>query len=292
MTVIMPCMNDGVKPLTVWLLLIAIIILPVQAKAFGTNAHLIVGYIADEQICASTREAIAPFLVDGSLAETGLWADKIRGYKQWDYAKPWHYMNVPDGMAIRQAARYPGGDVLLAIEDMQERLANPSLTSERHRDAFRFLVHFIADIHQPLHVGRREDLGGNKIKIRYVPAPGKRPKSSNLHKYWDSVALNSAVENPKAYAAALMGRMAPEMRNWQPNTPLDWATESQDWRSEVYAFPAAAGGEAAMLDEAYRLQALQILDQRLTLAGLRLAATLDELYCQDIAVQNAETKVK
>ncbi len=256
-----------------------VLLYSVSVHAFGINAHLIVGYIADEHICVSTRVSVATLLEGGSLAEAGLWADKIRGYSQWDYARPWHYMNVPDGVAITAADQHPGGDVLSAIEEMNRRLRDAALDQQAQANALRFLVHFVADIHQPLHVGRREDLGGNKVQVSYEAIPGKRPKRVNLHQYWDSGALDTAVEDPQVYAASLMDRLAPDLADWQAGTPEDWAYESLALRAEVYAFAAGEGGAPARLDAAYLAQALDILDKRLVLAGLRLAASLDALYC-------------
>jgi hypothetical protein len=251
--------------------------------AFGANAHLIVGAVAEENLCPSALEAIEPLLDGYTLGEAGLWADKIRGYSRWDYAKPWHYMNVPDGVAIAAASRRPEGDVLFAIGEMENRLDDPALSNKEHTQALRFLVHFIADIHQPLHVGRRDDLGGNKIKASYEPAAGKRWKKTNLHKYWDSTALNTEVENPQAYAADLMATRnrvrEPDLADWEPGKPADWAAESLKLREVAYDFPPVGRGAPVRLDAAYRARTLEILDQRLLLAGLRLAATLNQHYC-------------
>jgi hypothetical protein len=261
--------------------------------AFGATAHLIVGAIAEENLCPAAREVIEPLLDGYSLGEAGLWADKIRGYSQWDYAKPWHYINVPDGVAIADAKRRPEGDVLFAIGAMENRLDDPALDNKEHAQALRFLVHFVADIHQPLHVGRRADLGGNKVKVSYEPVAGNRWKKSNLHKYWDSAALNMAVENPPAYAAELMATRKltgePDLADWQPGKPADWAAESMEFRSEVYDFPPADRGAPVRLDAAYRARTLEILDQRLLLAGLRLAATLNQHYCAAGGVEAAGT---
>jgi len=276
----MPCMKGCVKRTVIAFSVPALVLLySASVHAFGINAHLIVGYIADEHICASTRVSVVALLEGGSLAEAGLWADKIRGYSEWDYARPWHYMNVPDGVAVAAAEQHPGGDVLSAIEEMNRRLRDAALDRQAQANALRFLVHFVADIHQPLHVGRREDLGGNKVQVSYAPIPGKRPRRVNLHQYWDSVVLDTAVEDPQSYAAALMDRLAPDQADWHAGTPEDWAYESLAYRAEVYAFAAGEGGAPARLDAAYQVQALEILDQRLVLAGLRLAASLDALYC-------------
>ncbi|MCP4831457.1 MAG: S1/P1 nuclease [Gammaproteobacteria bacterium] len=287
-------MTGCVKPLGLWILLITLLSLPMRVQAFGSNAHLIVGYIAEEHLCDSTRKAISPLLDGYSLAEVGLWADKIRGYSQWDYAKPWHYLNVPDGVAIKDAQRSAKGDVLAAIKDMDRRLDDPALNDKQALKeqvyALRFLVHFIADIHQPLHVGRRDDLGGNKVTVYFEAAPGKRLRKTNLHRYWDSEVLNMAVLNPQAYARDLVTRMQPDLAEWQPGEPEDWAAESMAFRGEVYNFQVGEGDVPTRLDAAYRARALEILDQRLVLAGLRLATILDAHYC--IAGEAEEPVVK
>ncbi|MGI9291225.1 MAG: S1/P1 nuclease [Gammaproteobacteria bacterium] len=250
------------------------VMLSPTALAWGAKGHLIVGQVAEAQICVSTREALSFDLDDESIVEAGLWPDKIRGYDRWAYTKPWHYINVPDGVDIEKAKRSGKGDVLSAIAAQREELEYDSNLMKARREALRFLIHFVADVHQPLHVGRQEDLGGNRIKVRSEQSLG----SSNLHRYWDTDVL-AEVSDPRAYAAELLARVEPELVGWQPLQPLDWARESADFRAAVYAYPEPPPGEKVYLDQAYYAKARQIADQRLVLAGLRLAAELDSLYC-------------
>jgi hypothetical protein len=214
-------------------------------------------------------------LADESIAAAGVWADTIRGKRRWEHTKPWHYINVPDGVDPAEADRVADGDVLSAIDDMDAELRDELISMGAQREAVRFLIHFIADVHQPLHVGRRDDLGGNKIAVRSELVSGK----SNLHKYWDSVVLVPVAQDPQLYAEKLLARAGPGLTGWTPGNPLDWARESADFRPPVYDFLPGVAGEPAVLDEGYQAQALEIAAQRLALAGLRLAAQLDVRFC-------------
>lgn len=245
------------------------------AWAWGAKGHRIVGHVADARICDSTRETISAILADESIAEAGIWADTIRGQKRWAYTKPWHYINVPDGIDPAEADRVAEGDVLSAIDDQTVELQDEVISMRAQRDALRFLIHFVADVHQPLHVGRRDDLGGNKIEVRSNLFRGK----SNLHKYWDSGVLKPVAQGPQRYAEELLALAGPGLASWTPGDPLDWARESAEIRPLVYDFPPGKAGEPALLDEAYQAHALEIADQRLAQAGLRLAAQLDARFC-------------
>jgi hypothetical protein len=269
----MPTMHRSVKPqIYLWSAAIAMC-WSVSAHAYGAKAHRIVGHIADRYVCVETRQAIVPLMGDYSLAGAGLWADKIRSNKKWDVARPWHYMNVPDDVTIADRRIAAGGDVLVAIERFRAELADPELSVEQHEIALRFLVHLVADIHQPLHVGRREDLGGNRIKVT-VGA-----KKLNLHAFWDSFALEQAGGEPYAYAARLANRDFRSVAQWGASEPLMWAEESKLFRPEVYAFERDPVTGAGVLGPTYRAGALEIIDLRLSQAGVRLAAILNGIYC-------------
>ena len=258
------------------MLLLGVMLLPQLSFAYGAEAHAIIGHVAERFLCADTRDALLDIDPDYSLAEAGVWADRIRGNADWDIARPWHYINVPDGMDPMQVERPAKGDVLSAIELQQEDLEYGLNLARAERQALRFLIHFIADVHQPLHVGRQEDLGGNTVKVRSA----QTRRTSNLHRYWDSDVLAN-VADPRAYAAGLLARAEPELAGWQPGELADWARESAEFRPLVYEFVPAETGGPVMLDAEYQRRALQIADQRLALAGLRLASELDSLYCSN-----------
>ena len=147
----MPCMGCRVKPERLRIVLIAIVVMlqPAVAVAFGAKAHRTIGAIAEQSLCAEAREQLAVILEGESLAEAGLWADRIRGDSSWDAARPWHYINIPDGAEI-QGGRLPAdlkrrsqGDVVWAIAEMNRRLDTIPSDQAEHAQALKFLIHFI-----------------------------------------------------------------------------------------------------------------------------------------------------
>ena len=242
-----------------------------SASAFGARAHRIVGFIANERLCEQARLQIVSFIPDADLAAAGLWADYIRSDPDWDFVRPWHYMNVDALVPIGFAERSSKGDVLSAIVFFAEQLEDEALSLSKRTVAFYFVVHFVADIHQPLHVGRAVDLGGNRVDIQAGEYRG------NLHNYWDSGVLRE-VENLREYAADLANEYSSVAEVWALEQPLRWATESQQLRPGVYAFERTEGG-VGLLDDRYQTQAAQVVRHRLAQAGVRLAGLLNGIWC-------------
>lgn len=247
--------------------------MPHVVHAFGAKAHRVVGHVAEQYICVETRAALEQLMPDYSLAEAGVWADKIRGYSSWDYTKPWHFINVPDGVALSAVARSDSGDVLTAIDQFSAELDDPNLTDQQRLKAFYFLVHFVADVHQPLHVGRQSDLGGNRVEVRV------NRRKMNLHSYWDTSVIKDEVANAGIYGRALAVRNARVAAAWQDSPPQVWAVESQAFRPEVYDFGVPSEAGRPNLDAAYQARAQEIVDLRLAQAGIRLAGMLNNVWC-------------
>jgi len=243
------------------------------ALGFGAEAHRTAGHIAERFICPETRQALMAIMPQYSLAEAGIWADRIRSNPDWDIARPWHYLNIPDDVRLSVAPRRASGDVLTAIERFYLELGDVQLDDEARLEAFYFVVHFTVDIHQPLHVGRRDDLGGNRVD---VVVDGKR---TNLHAYWDTYIFEPVLKNPVGYGARLAGRYARFAAIWQQSDPSIWAIESQAFRPQVYGFGTWDEDGRALLDELYRKQSLQIAEFRVAQAGIRLAGLLNSIWC-------------
>jgi hypothetical protein len=249
-------------------------IAPQGAFAYGAKGHRIAGEVADLYLCADARAELQKIAPDYTLAEAGLWADRIRSIAAWDKARSWHYINVPDGMNLSGTPRLSSGDVLSAIHRFEAELADSSLPTAQRRQAFLFLAHFIADVHQPLHVGKRRDRGGNKVDVQV------NDKLSTLHQYWDTGVLDSMQASPKDYAAEIARRYDRTAWQWQAFAPELWAIESQAFRPEVYDFGDQNRGQGrVILDEAYQARAQQITEFRLAQAGFRLAGALNRIWC-------------
>jgi hypothetical protein len=186
-------------------------------------------------------------------------------------------------VAIADRTIASGSDVLVATERFRAELADPDSSFEQRQIAFRFLVHLVADIHQPLHIGRRDDLGGNKVDVRV------RGDKTNLHTYWDSYALQQIADDPYVYAARLANRDFRSVAQWGAAEPIMWAEESKLFRSDVYSFGVDPVTGDAVLDSVYQARAIEIIDLRLSQAGTRLAAVLNGIYCPAKGADKSES---
>jgi hypothetical protein len=238
------------------------------ADAYGPKGHLIAGRAAEPLLCERAAAAVARLGGSEDLGELGLWADRIRSNAAYASSGPWHYMNIADGVQLARYTHPPEGDVLWAIEHFSRRLGDGRLDNAARAEALRFLVHFIVDVHQPLHVGKAGDRGGNEIELRF------EGEVTNLHRLWDTHAVDWADLSVPAYVRAVEALM--EDDESEPSLdPLVWAGESLALRDGVYDF----GREGRQPPKAYLDFAARVTRQRLALAAERLAGTLNAIFC-------------
>jgi hypothetical protein len=186
-------------------LLSAIALVPVSGWAWGSEGHSIISEIAQRRLSAATAAEISRVLGPGySLASVGSWADDVRDSRPEIYN--WHFVDIPIGRDRYDAATDckldpARGDCIVAALERLKREIPCALTEEARRDALRYAVHFVADIHQPLHTVD-EARGGNDIMVdvRIVGARtcrggpcALRPYRSNSHALWDSGLIRQTM---------------------------------------------------------------------------------------------------
>ena len=244
-------------------LLLALCLPP--AFGWGAEGHRIVAQLAADRLTPAARAAVTELLRDEpepTLAGVANWADEVR--KPGNSAM--HYLNFPDGdcayLAKRDCLR--GRCVVAAIERAVRTLKRRRASREQRQVALKQLVHFIGDIHQPLHAGLAEDRGGNTVQLRWLGT------GSNLHQLWDSGLIASLEPDWQRY----LRRLEPVALRLEPGSP-----QAADWAMQSCAIVASDGfyPDSGKPGLAYRDRWQGVLEQRLTLAGLRLAATLDRL---------------
>lgn len=269
-----PRRSRGKRRLLAGLALLASLI-AVDAIAYGPEGHLIAGRAAAALLCQRAASEVARLGGGEDLGELGLWADRIRSDPAYADAAPWHYVNVPDGASIADHVTPPEGDVLWAIGHFRAQLGDDSLDDRERGEALRFLVHFVVDLHQPLHVGLAEDRGGNEIAIVFGG------KTINLHSFWDTQAIDRARQSLERAGVPQRGLLSDVTRSAATVADGDildhevWAAESLAYRATVYSF-GAAGRE---LSAGYLDQAASVSLNRLSLAAARLAGTLNSVFC-------------
>jgi hypothetical protein len=191
-----------------------------------------------------------------TLASISTWADEHRN----PATARQHYINFPRGVCVYQAARdCPDGQcVVQAIERNAAVLASNAPASER-LIALKYLVHFMADIHQPLHAGWKDDKGGNTYQLQAFM------QGTNLHAFWDSGLIKHLDINTATLSAKLTGRV--QLRAWSPEQAAE----------ESCGIVAASGFyPGRMVDTEYIKRHTPLLLGRLALAGARLADLLNE----------------
>jgi hypothetical protein len=239
-----------------------------EALGYGPEGHLIAGRAAEPMLCRRAADAVARLGGGDDLGEIGLWADRIRSDAAYANAAPWHYVNIPDGARVDDHRTPPEGDVLWAIEHFRARLVDGALDDRERGEALRFLVHFVVDLHQPLHVGLAEDRGGNGVAILYAG------ETINLHALWDTQVVERAGLSLADYTKIVTRRAAAV----DDGDVLDhemWAAESLALRGVVYAFGAAGREPSAE----YLDRGAALTQTRLALAAARLAGTLNSIFC-------------
>jgi len=263
------------------LLGVAAAAVPCGVLAFGALGHRTAVMLAERELCPVARSAIDELTDGQSLAELALWPDRIRGDPAWERSVPWHYINFPDlprgagsSQALAAIKRFhhpPEGDVLTAIAQFSAVLADHSRPHTERAEALRFVVHFVVDVHQPLHVSRAADGGGTELDVRVGD------EVMSLHRFWDTTAFNRRGVAPEQFAQELEADFAavPAARAHDP--PAVWAAESLVLRPTVYSFTSSSG--PVLLDDSYRTMAKMIDEQRLVLAAARLAVTLNRALC-------------
>lgn len=241
-----------------------------RASGFGAHGHRIAGLIAQQRLCAEAAQEVRALGEGQGLDQLGLWADWIRDEPEWEHSAPWHYMNIPDGALLEDYRHPPEGDILWAVGHFAARLADRNEPIAGRQDALRFLAHFVVDIHQPLHVGRQSDRGGNRIEVD----PGA-DGPVNLHRFWDTDAVALSRLEIEDYVRSLAGVIEASAGTWEQDTLMDWARESQALRPDVYDFQ----GRGNRLTRDYLENAERITRMRLAKAGVRLAAEVNRALC-------------
>jgi hypothetical protein len=245
---------------------------PAGAAGWWDLGHRTVALVAETRLLPRTRQAVRDILGGQSLADASVWADNIRQYRH--DADPLHYVNVPLAAAGYDSLRdCPNGRCIVAAIAADRRvLTNPAAAPLDRAEALRFLIHFLGDLHQPLHTTDDGDRGGN---LRLVYLAGD---STNLHKVWDGQILERAGLTDAAYLAQLRQEMATmNLSALERGTVVDWVMEGHRIaREQVYRLPADG-----RLDDAYLAAARRTIDHRIIAAGVRLAAVLNQTLAND-----------
>ncbi|MGB0894894.1 MAG: S1/P1 nuclease [Parashewanella sp.] len=240
------------------------------ANAFGPNGHRIVAQIAQINLTPKAKTELLRISKGLPLARLSTWPDEIRSDPSWRRASPWHYVSIEDNETWKTVKRSPKGDVLEALDRFEAQLRDNSLSDEKKWQALAFYIHFLGDLHQPLHVGHSYDRGGNDVKVNWFG------ESSNLHRVWDSQLIENQQLSYTEYVEFLPVTQQQRV-DWSKGSYQDWATESKNMRDQAYQFEKADNGEV-YLSYRYVFKHRDQVELRLKQAGIRLAVKLNQIF--------------
>ena len=209
------------------------------SRAWGPTGHRVVARVAEGHLTDAARIAIENLLAPDTLVEASTWADEIRSDEAWAHASRWHYVNIADGVVLAPLilAREEGPlDIIGAIVHFESVLGNAETPAPDREIALRWLVHLIGDLHQPLHVGRAEDRGGNQLEAVW------HGRSTNMHRIWDSDMIDGTRLSYSELAASIDSASEAEIDDWQRTRVLSWMNESRALRDRASTRPEPSRG--------------------------------------------------
>jgi hypothetical protein len=266
-------------------LTLALTMTPLTAHAWWEKGHKLVGNIATDHLTPIARRNVEALLGTESLADVASWADVYRPLES--QTSGWHFTDVPGDSDVYNRDRdcpVQPGVKLGARNDVwrdcatdrilffEKRIADPKLDPSDRAIALKYLVHFVGDIHQPLHASGVE-IGGNTIPLTAFGSPScSTGGKCNLHNIWDGYLIDHRNLTDAQYLARLEAEIRTTKLVAGSNDPVVWTNESKVISDKAIV------PKNSEIDEAYFNREIPVIDRQLELAGLRLASLLNAAF--------------
>lgn len=254
-------------------IVMACIYLPFHTMAWGVLGHRVVGQIAEAYLTKKAKKSIAAILGNESVAMSSNWMDFIKSDTAYRYLYNWHFANIKGGMSQKDVISLLESDTstnaYTKINFIVKELKNNQLSLPDKQLYLRSLIHLVGDIHQPMHVGRLEDLGGNRVKVLWFNDP------SNLHQVWDEKLIELQQLSYTEYAAAINFTNQEQRKAWQAEPLSLWFYQSYQHAEKIYA---DVKGADEKLGYNYNFKYIKMLDEQLLKGGVRLAGLLNDIF--------------
>lgn len=236
---------------------------------WGQTGHRVVGYLAESKLSRKARRKIHQILEGESLAFVSTFADEIKSDDAFRKYGPWHYINIPLDAKYDPSNRSDQGDLAYGIEQCIAVLSDPTSSKSDLQFHLKLLVHLIGDLHQPFHIGREEDRGGNDIKISWFSS------KSNLHRLWDSDLIDSYSMSYRELGDELLAQSTDkQIEKYSKGTYLEWIEDSHQIVAELYS----SVKPDERLAYRYSYDYNPVVFEQLKRGGFRLAALLNQIF--------------
>lgn len=253
---------------------VALFCLSLLLISWGYTGHRTIGQITQNHLNPKAKEAIKNLLGDTSIAEACTWADDARREPAFAETANWHFLNLPLGLSFEDFKKYidtvSNENVYSALNKAKIALTNPQSTKIEKVHALKFIMHFVGDLHQPMHISRAEDKGGSTIQLNFDE------KGTNLHSLWDTKMLEKQGLTYDQLATKYDNVSAENIKQWQSDPLMLWLWESYQISTQLYADVDAMNKR--VIDDAYYQKYLPLVEKRIQQSAIRLAGVLNELY--------------
>lgn len=240
------------------------------ALPWGQKGHDTVAYIAQENLTPVAYSAIDSILDGYSIVYWANWLDNASHTPEYEYTKTWHYKNIDADQDYESAPDIPEGNIIEAIKSQTEILANPESSKREKALALKMVVHFLGDIHQPMHMGRATDRGGNSHYVMFF----KRP--TNLHSVWDTDLLEASHAWSHTEWKREIDRLTKEEKEkiLKNGNPAKWGEETYEVCRDVYEKTP----QDTNIEYTYIADWTPVVEEQLEKGGLRLADVLNTIF--------------
>ncbi|WP_299668612.1 S1/P1 nuclease [uncultured Polaribacter sp.] len=236
---------------------------------WGQNGHRVTGKIAESHLSKKAKKAVNKLLKGESLAFVSTFADEIKSDRKYSEYYPWHYINMDLDETYATAKKNPKGDLVSGIQKCITVLKDKNSSTEDKAFFLKMLVHFVGDLHQPMHIGRREDKGGNSIQVQWFG------EGTNLHAVWDTKMIETWNMSYVELANNAKDLSKKQIEAIEKGSVVAWVDEVHEITKEVYH--SVKVGEN--LRYKYSYDHLDTLRDQLQIGGIRLAKILNDIFC-------------
>ena len=253
-------------------LLIFIVVSIFSALNWGSTGHRVIAEVANNYITDNARLKVNEILNGETLVNASMYADDIKSDSRYDKYYNWHFINMELDDEYEDITPSERGDVFIAINKCIDILESDLSSDTDKLFYLKLLVHFVGDLHQPLHIGRYEDRGANRIYVKWFG------RNSNLHRVWDSEMINT---HNMSYSELALNLPNPDLlisieeaKDFQRSDILNWVDEIHKYTNTIYSDVSIDD----KLGYEYQYKNFGTIEDLLLIGGIRLAKILNYLF--------------
>ena len=251
------------------LFLIFLLSFTFHLAAFDALGHRIIADIAYKNLKCGTRKNVDKVLFRHGIIYSSIWADDVKSDSAYKHSYNWHFQNLKDGMTktdlqfLLDNPKSEGNHLFFALDSLSKSLKK----NKNDVEALKFIVHFVADMFQPMHLGRLSDRGGNDVMIKWFG------RDIRLHQLWDTQMLEGQKFSYSEYSRYITDKFAKQKKDLKNQSKVDAIWETYLIRNKIYAYDYTN-----LRAYSYMYEFNDDMDLQLFRAGIQLANLLNEIY--------------